>query len=118
MNITGPCVASALKHSGIPPSSMIVIHDSLSHKPTALSPKFGGSANGHNGVRSVIAALRGNTDFHRLRIGIGRVDSDVAEYVLEKLSSFERQFWSTDGEGIDLVLNAIADITNNLSKPR
>ena len=56
MNISGPPVASALKASALLPSHLILIHDSLSHAPATVSPKTGGSANGHNGVRSVIAA--------------------------------------------------------------
>ena len=51
-------------------------------KPDAVSQKFGESANGHNGVRSVISVL-GTSDFHRLRIGIGENEGvDAAEYVL------------------------------------
>ncbi|KZT22604.1 hypothetical protein NEOLEDRAFT_1137859 [Neolentinus lepideus HHB14362 ss-1] len=63
MNICGPQVAAAL-HGGS--STLIVIHDSLEHKPLTLSPKFGGSAGGHNGVRSIISALGNDSQFHRL----------------------------------------------------
>jgi hypothetical protein len=45
------------------PTSLIVLHDSIEHEPTALSLKFGGSANGHNGIRSLIAALVPKTFF-------------------------------------------------------
>lgn len=96
---------------------MIVIHDSLSHKPCTNSPKFGGSANGHNGVRSIISALGGDTNFHRLRIGIGREERDVAEYVLGKLSIHERQFWSVDGQGIDLVWSSLNKISGSVLRP-
>lgn len=118
MNITGPCVSAALKHTGILPASMVVVHDSLSHKPESISPKFGGSANGHNGVRSIISALGGTTDFHRLRIGIGREDGDVTAYVLGDLSSHERQFWGVDGQGSGFVWDALVKISGSLSKPR
>ncbi|KAJ3538304.1 hypothetical protein NM688_g6541 [Phlebia brevispora] len=81
------------------------------------SPKFGGSANGHNGVRSVIAALGGNANFHRVRIGIGRVDGDITNYVLGSLSSQERQFWREDGPGTDLVWNATTKIFTDVLRP-
>ncbi|TFY63838.1 hypothetical protein EVG20_g6155 [Dentipellis fragilis] len=73
MNVSGSSVAAASRKNKLSPSSLILIHDSLEHRPATVSPKFGGSHNGHNGVRSVISAL-GSKDFHRLRIGIGRSD--------------------------------------------
>ncbi|KAH9935720.1 peptidyl-tRNA hydrolase [Fomitopsis serialis] len=109
MNISGPPVARALKSLAIQPSNMIVVHDSLDHKPMKLSPKFGGSASGHNGVRSIIEALGGEKDFHRLRIGIGRDQSDPADYVLGLLPRSERVFWQ-DGEGTDAVWSALLKI--------
>lgn len=117
MNITGPCVSAAIRHAGGAPSSMIVIHDSLSHKPGIISPKFGGSANGHNGLRSIISALGGNMDFYRLRIGIGRGEGDVAEYVLGKLSPTERELWGSDGQGIDRVWQELEKVSQSLLRP-
>ena len=109
MNLSGPPVSTALRKTSRAPSSLIVLHDSLEHKPTAVSPKFGGSANGHNGIRSLISAL-GTKDFFRLRLGIGRSESDVAGYVLSRLPNFERQFWAPDGPGLDLIWEQIQKI--------
>lgn len=106
MNISGPPVATALKTLSIPPSHMIVVHDSLDHKPMKVSAKWGGSASGHNGVRSIIASLGGTKDFHRLRIGIGRDQSDPADYVLRHLSPEERDFW-LNGDGVHAVWSAL-----------
>ncbi|KAI9463724.1 peptidyl-tRNA hydrolase [Lactarius psammicola] len=80
-----------------------------------LSPKFGGSANGHNGVRSLISAL-GTKEFHRLRLGIGRPESDVADYVLTRLPNYERQFWAPDGPGLDLVWEHILKIALQIDR--
>jgi Peptidyl-tRNA hydrolase len=111
MNISGPPVSVVLRKTARVPSSLIVIHDSLEHKPTVLSQKYGGSANGHNGIRSLISAL-GTKEFYRLRLGIGRPESesDVASYVLARLPNFERQFWTSDGPGLDLVWEKIQKI--------
>jgi PTH1 family peptidyl-tRNA hydrolase len=109
MNISGPPVSMVLRKTACAPSSLIVLHDSIEHKPTALSFKFGGSANGHNGIRSLIVAL-GTKDFFRLRLGIGRPESNVADYVLTRLPNFERQFWAPDGPGLDLVWEQIQRI--------
>ncbi|KAI0775771.1 peptidyl-tRNA hydrolase [Trametes elegans] len=109
MNISGRPVVQVLRNTAVNPANLMVVHDSLEHKPCTLSPKFGGSANGHNGVRSVIAALGGDPDFHRLRAGIGR-DGDPASYVLGPLSSQERQFWGSSGTGSDLVWRELTRI--------
>jgi len=114
MNISGSSVSSVLRQTVRSSSSMIIIHDSLSHKQEKVSYKLGGSANGHNGLKSVISALGGDANFHRLRIGIGHNDVDAAEYVLRKLPQHEREFWGEDGEGVDLVLNEIERVIGKL----
>ena len=110
MNISGPSVAAVYRKTTSSPTSLVVITDSLLHPIETLSVKLGGSANGHNGVKSVIAALGGETNFHRFRIGIGRNGTDAAEYVMQKLSSHERQFWAN--EGLDLVLSELENIAS------
>lgn len=111
MNVSGPSVQNVLRKTSHTPQSLVLIHDSLGHKVEAVSGRLGGSANGHNGVKSVISAL-GTPDFHRLRIGIGRNEGvDAAEYVLQKLSNHERTFWSPSGKGLDAVLKNIERIT-------
>jgi PTH1 family peptidyl-tRNA hydrolase len=113
MNISGPSVLSALRKSlstTPQPTHLILIHDSLEHTPLTLSYKFSGSANGHNGVKSVIASLQ-STSFHRFRIGIGRDAAyDPAHYVLSKLPPEEREFWSAEGMGMDVVLREIEKV--------
>ncbi|KAH8107954.1 peptidyl-tRNA hydrolase [Cristinia sonorae] len=117
MNLSGPPVAAQLRTAGIPSLSLVVIHDSLSHRPLVVSPKFGGSANGHNGVRSIIAALGNNPDFHRIRVGIGKNDGqDAADYVMAKLSEAERNFWSHGGKGVDHVWKHIETIAQSASR--
>ncbi|KAF4598067.1 hypothetical protein EYR38_006461 [Pleurotus pulmonarius] len=113
MNISGPSIASTFRKI-IPgsPASLIVIHDSLSHRPCVLAPRLGGSANGHNGVKSIIAALGGEQGFHRFRVGIGRGDGDVADYVLGRLSKQEKEYWGTEyGDGMESVIKEITKIS-------
>lgn len=73
-----------------------MIHDDLQRPLGKLSLKDGGSANGHNGIKSVAKHLRSD-EFKRLRIGIGRPPKEVddrsfdvvADYVLGKLTDDE-----------------------------
>lgn len=117
MNISGPPIAKAMRATVGSPSSLVVIHDSLDHHPGQVSPGFGGSPRGHNGVRSVIAALGGSKDFHRIRIGIGRGGGDVADYVLGRLSSHEKQQSGPDGEVTTAVERLLAAIVQRGAKP-
>ena len=110
MNVSGPSVQKTLRKTLHTPQSLVVIHDSLGHKLDVVSWRLGGSANGHNGVKSVISAL-GTPDFHRLRIGIGKNEGiDASEYVLQKLSNHERAFWGPYGQGLDVILKNIERI--------
>lgn len=72
---------------------LIVVHDELESEFGAVSMREGSSsARGHNGVRSVQAAM-GKTPFVRICIGIGRPESrekeDVARYVLRNMTQRE-----------------------------
>lgn len=74
---------------------MVIVHDDL-EKPLGavmLRTIQGGSSKGHNGLKSISAAL-GNTPFARIGIGIGRPISresdDVACYVLKKMTPAEK----------------------------
>ena len=100
MNILGPSVAKACRKYDFKPSQLIVIGDSLLHSQGKLQSKFGGKPPAHGGYKSIQNAL-GTLEFYRLMIGIGRHEGgDAASYVLGRLSSFEKQHWGRDGEGI------------------
>lgn len=81
MNNSGQ-VLPFLRKKGILPAEILVVHDELEKGLGKLGLKFGGSARGHNGLRSIQGAI--GQDFWRLRFGIGRPEekSDVSRYVL------------------------------------
>jgi len=82
MNRSGRSVQSLLHLFGISPSEMIVVYDDLDLPCGRIRIRAKGSAGGHRGVASIIAAV-GTDAFIRLRIGIGRDPSqDPADYVL------------------------------------
>ena len=75
------------------------MHDELEKKFGALSMRFGGSARGHNCLRSLISAM--GKDFWRLRFGIGRPEEKdmVGDYVLAPFLERERQYMGQLVEG-------------------
>ncbi|ARQ97002.1 peptidyl-tRNA hydrolase [Campylobacter lanienae NCTC 13004] len=69
------------------PNHIIVIHDDLDIAFGAMRFKNGGSSGGHNGIKSIDSLIDNNYD--RVRIGIGRSDKSVIDYVLGKFDSSE-----------------------------
>ncbi len=92
MNLSGGPVASLLGFFKIQPDHLVVVHDEIDLPYGTLRVKFGGGDSGHNGVRSVRAAL-GTGDFYRVRFGVGRPPGrmDPAVYVLKPWSAAERK---------------------------
>ncbi|WP_086251634.1 aminoacyl-tRNA hydrolase [Campylobacter devanensis] len=69
------------------PNHIIVIHDDLDIAFGAMRFKNGGSSGGHNGIKSIDSLIGNNYD--RVRIGIGRGDKSVIDYVLGKFDNSE-----------------------------
>ena len=91
MNESGRQVGPLAKFYSVPPADVVVLHDELDIDFGRIRLKLGGGEGGHNGLRSVAAAL-GTKDFQRVRIGVGRPPGrkDPAAYVLENFSAVER----------------------------
>jgi PTH1 family peptidyl-tRNA hydrolase len=71
MNLSGQAVAKAVKDIHVPPQQVWVVYDELDLPLCRMRIKQGGSAAGHNGVKSLISSL-GTDEFVRFRIGIGK----------------------------------------------
>lgn len=87
MNSSGEVLPYFKKQGLNSPEEILVVHDELELPFGKLAFKTGGSAKGHNGLKSIIAVL-GSDGFQRLRFGIGRpaVKEQVPDYVLENFS--------------------------------
>jgi PTH1 family peptidyl-tRNA hydrolase len=92
MNRSGGPVAALLGFYKVPAGRVLVVHDELDVPFGAIRLKLGGGDNGHNGLRSVTAAL-GTRDYYRARLGIGRPPGrmDPATFVLRNFSITERK---------------------------
>jgi len=110
MNLSGRPVATLRTFYKIPPERIVVVHDELDLPFGALRLKQGGGDNGHNGLRSVTAAL-GTRDYFRVRVGIGRPPGrmDPADFVLHNFSAAERKL-------VPDVLERAADATEVLMR--
>ncbi|BBY14423.1 aminoacyl-tRNA hydrolase [Mycolicibacterium litorale] len=91
MNESGRNVGPLAKFYSVAPADVIVVHDELDIDFGRIRLKAGGGVAGHNGLKSVAAAL-GTKDFQRVRVGVGRPPGrkDPATYVLETFNATER----------------------------
>jgi len=73
MNLSGLSAAALVGELGIaiPSEDVIVIHDELAFPLGTFRIRERGSANGHNGVKSILGAL-GTEEWIRIRIGVGK----------------------------------------------
>lgn len=85
MNDSGK-ISPWLRMHNINAQEIIVVHDELEKSFGSVSYRMGGSARGHNGLRSLISSL--GEQFGRLRCGIGRPAerTQVPEYVLSNFT--------------------------------
>lgn len=90
MNLSGKSVCSVVNYLNLPLEDLLVIYDDMDFSVGQLRLRKKGSAGGHNGMRSVIAALQTNA-FARLRIGIGKPsEREVISHVLSTFSKDEQ----------------------------
>ncbi|XP_056231317.1 probable peptidyl-tRNA hydrolase isoform X1 [Seriola aureovittata] len=110
MNINGVSVAKAAGKYGIKPEDVLLIHDELDKPLGKIAIKHGGSARGHNGVRSCVDCLQTDVML-RLRVGIGRPTGKTAvdRYVLGRFSSEEKKVLdSVLVQSVDLLLSQLS----------
>ena len=93
MNLSGDCVAPVVRyHNADAAEDLLVVSDDIDLPVGRLRTRKGGSAGGHNGLKSVIERT-GTADFVRLRLGVGRDArnrSNVIGHVLGKFAAADR----------------------------
>lgn len=107
MNNSGISVAKTIKELNIQPSQILVIYDDISLPFGTIRLREGGSAGGHNGIKSVIEQLQ-TKDFNRLKVGIGQpVNSTILDWVLSDFTEFEQ-------DQLNNVISFSSDIVTNV----
>jgi PTH1 family peptidyl-tRNA hydrolase len=90
MNLSGNSVGPLVRYYRLPPERVLVVYDEIDLPVGTLRLREGGGSAGHNGMRSVIAAI--GEGFPRLRLGVGRPPGrmDAAAYVLQDFARDEQ----------------------------
>lgn len=110
MNLSGNSVVKAANFYKILPQNIIVIHDDMDLPVGKLKAKLGGGTGGHNGLKSIDAAVTPN--YNRIRIGVGHPSQGGEAVVSHVLSRFSK----TDAEAIEKEIFLISDIIDVLIK--
>ena len=92
MNLSGNAVGAIARYYKIPTENIVVIHDDMDLKPGSIREKVGGSSAGHNGIKSIDAAV--GCEYRRIRIGIGHprdfdLKIDPSDWVLGRMDDEE-----------------------------
>ena len=126
MNLSGNAVGQAARFYRLPPSRVLVLCDDISLDPGRLRVRAGGSAGGHNGLKSIISQL-GSQEFPRVKIGVGgkpQPDYDLADWVLSSFSQQEEKslapVWEQAGQAaltvVDLGVEQAAGRFNGIGR--
>ena len=102
MNESGRAVGQALRFFKLSLNQIVIVHDDLDIVPGKVRVKTGGSAAGHNGLRSIDSHI--GKEYLRIRLGVGHPGDKamVTKYVLS-------DFAKDDQSWLDRVIPAVAD---------
>lgn len=124
MNLSGNAIRRYAEYFKIPLSHIVVVSDDIALPFKTFRYRDGGSAGGHNGLKSVQEAF-GTLQYKRLRMGIGHPgEAPLTDYVLENFSPVEQQeLFRFIESGVEVLLRmakegfANAHIKEDLTKP-
>lgn len=111
MNEAGRSVGPARGELRVEADHIIVVHDEIDLPFADIRTRLGGGLAGHNGLKSIRAAL-GTADFQRVRVGVGRPPTTDPELV----AAFVLGRFREPREQVQALIDAAADATEQLLK--
>jgi PTH1 family peptidyl-tRNA hydrolase len=105
MNLSGQSVQAAYQFHKLSPETVVVLYDDIDLELGRIQVKQGGGHGGHKGVESIVQLL-GETDFFRVRMGVGRPPNqdDTSDHVLGDFRPDEK---ATVGHLIERAISAV-----------
>lgn len=90
MNLSGQSVLEIANFFKIDVEDIVVVYDDMDLVPGKIRLRPSGSFGGHKGIKSIIDNLK--TDkIKRIRVGVGKAQYSVIDYVLEKPSKEDQE---------------------------
>lgn len=90
MNESGVAVARLIRYFKVSPEGLLIVCDDLDLPFGSLRVRPDGGSGGHNGLKSIIAAI-GTQQFPRVRIGVGRPVHGAIHHVLGRFTPDEER---------------------------
>ena len=92
MNLSGESIKELLGRYRATAADLVVLYDDLDIPQGNIRGRASGSAGTHNGMRNIVSEI-GTTAFARIRIGIGKQNSEIAliDYVLSDVRKADMQ---------------------------
>lgn len=122
MNLSGLAVRDLLERLECGPAAMVVLCDDVALPWGMLRIREGGSAGGHNGLKSIIGTI-GSSEFARVRMGIqpDHPVDDLAAFVLRPMRKAELEIAAEmaeqAAEAVELILTrGIAEAMNRFNR--
>ncbi|MGN0852094.1 MAG: aminoacyl-tRNA hydrolase [Kiritimatiellia bacterium] len=113
MNLSGNCIAPVVRyHNASVDADLLVVSDDIDLPVGKIRIRKGGSAGGHNGLKSVIERT-GSQGFARLRVGVGRDARNRANVVGHVLGKFSPADRTVMDEVVAAAVKAIGTIERN-----
>ncbi|VVA23226.1 PREDICTED: peptidyl-tRNA hydrolase [Prunus dulcis] len=106
MNLSGESTGPLAAYYKLPLNRVLVFHDDMNLPCGVLRLHPNGGHGCHNGVKSVMYHFRGNREFPRLRIGIGRPPGqmDPKAFLLQKFNATAQgRIDAALQEGVDIL---------------
>ena len=92
MNRSGQAAKELLRYHAITAAECIILHDDIDINYGKIKSQLGGSAAGHNGIKSLLENI--GEEFGRVRIGIGPKappEIDSSDFVLGRFTKEEKK---------------------------
>ena len=89
MNLSGESVRPLADYYHIPVEDIIIIVDDVNLDIGRIRLRPGGSAGGHNGLKSIEQHL-GTAEYARLRVGVGAAKGELINHVLGRFAGEEK----------------------------
>ena len=112
VNLSGEAVGAVSRFYKIAAEEVLIAYDEVAFPVGVSRLKKGGGHNGHNGLKSVIAALANERGFMRLRIGVGHPGNaaDMVGYLTgAAMPASEREAAAASSELDDDLLDLVLD---------
>lgn len=116
MNLSGQTAKHVIEKHDADSSHLIVVHDDVNLPLGSIRVSFGRGDGGHNGVSSVIKAIK-TKDFIRIRIGVAQksffggtkkhVGAGLSHFVLKKFSGREKKALDEVGDKVEKAISLI-----------